>query len=41
VSASNASKEWESHLEIEKLLEKINRIESGTTLKLANMKPLT
>jgi hypothetical protein len=36
-----ASKEWETHLEIEKLLEKISRIESGITSKSAAIKLLT
>jgi len=31
LSGPNASKEWEIHLEIEKLLEKISKIESGIT----------
>jgi hypothetical protein len=41
VSAPNASKEWESHLEIVKLLEKISRIESGITSKSTAIKLVT
>jgi hypothetical protein len=33
--APHADKEWESHLKIEKLVEKIRKIESGITLKSA------